>query len=94
MVTDTRRTVPVSDKPAEMWAKVLGWAATIIIALLSMFGTMTIHELRKLNDYMAKNSVIIERHDGKIMRLEMDMNAVRGDVSTNTESIIMMRKRK
>ena len=95
------RTIPVTDRPTEMWIKIVGIVTLFTFPLLGALGSMAVYELSQINRaldgvqaYILMATQERERISGKVTRLEGDFTSLKGVVSSNTDSIIILRQRK
>jgi len=91
---------PVSDRPLEMWMKIVGLVALFTFPLIGALGAVAVHELAQINTSLSKiNDFIITAtgndamHSGKIMRLENDVIRIENDVSTISDRVIILERR-
>jgi len=96
MTADTRRAVPVSDRPAELWIKVLALSAAVIIPLFSGIGVLFIMNQEKtytainktndaldsINDKLNTYNAQIQTHSSQIMTIKQDVRDISSRVYT------------
>lgn len=95
------RTVPVADRPTEMWMKIVGIVTLFTFPLLGLLGSVAVYELSQINkslesvqDYILDATKARERISGKVMRLEEDVVDLKDAVSSNKDNIIILRNKK
>ena len=71
-----QKPLSVSDRPAEVWIKVLSLVALITLPLIGVIGTMVINNLERINNTITAYSTRLENHEGRISRSESDVKAV------------------
>lgn len=97
-VKEERRAITiVSDKPAELWIKVLSLVAMITIPLVAVIGGLLITgqketnaELKNITEKLNAYNAELKTHASRITRAESDVKEVRGVSKENSDRIYIL----
>ena len=65
--------IEVSDRPTEIWIKLLSFITTIAVALVGVIGTMIISGQTKMTDEISKMNSNLKAYEVRISRNESDI---------------------
>lgn len=83
----------VSDRPVELWIKIVGLVALFTFPLIGTIGGWLIRGQDKTNIELSKLNGYLATHESRISRNEVDISSNSMEIGTNSARIYSLEKK-